>query len=214
VTTTVAAPAGLLPAPHTATADPLRVAVIALSRTSRMADHAVAVARRLARLGSEVELVEGGALLCTPAQACRRLGANADLVYACGHHLWDEAEPQFLGLDLFTASWAFPPIIAPALVLDTCYGGADDLLGAVAAARPRQLPPVAVFTTDSEKMAPFSHDVLFRPLLTAALTGGRPVSWAQRLEDAMAQAKASKELQFHTRRDWDRWGVHQIEGTR
>ncbi|MGA5819838.1 hypothetical protein ACPC54_18500 [Kitasatospora sp. NPDC094028] len=214
MTTTVPAPAALLPTPRTASAGPLRVAVIALSRTSRMAGHAVAVARRLARLRPDVEVLGGGAQLCTPAQASRLLGADVDLLYVCGHHFWDEVEPLFLGLDLLTAGWALPPVIAPAIVLDTCFGGADDLLGAVAAARPRQLPAAAVFTTDADKQAPFSHDVLFGPLLAAALAKCRPACWRRRLEDAMAEALASREMQFHTRRDWTRWGVHQVQGTR
>ncbi|MFF4924279.1 hypothetical protein ACFY4B_27155 [Kitasatospora sp. NPDC001261] len=207
-------PAAVAPRPLRPAGTPLRVVALALSRTTRMAAQASSVARRLARLGPDVDVVGGSAHCCTPAQACRLLGTDADLLYACGHHCCDPVQPQFLGLDLHTASWAFPSITAPALVLDTCCGAEDDLLGAIAAARPRQLPPAVVFTTDAGKVAPFSHDVLFRPLLQAALTGGRPACWQQRLEDAMAQARASKELQSHTLRDWDRWGVHQVQGTR
>ena len=200
-------PTAPLPSLHAGT-ERLRVAVIALRRTRRLADRAVRVGERVSGL-PDIDLVGGRAMLCSPQEVSELLCADVDLLYASGHHVFG-GRSAFLSFDLATAG----PIIAPAIVADTCWGAHPRFLAALARARPRQLPAAAVFTTAEDKTAPFAHEVLFAPLLAAALTGGRPANWTQRLQDAMSQATASAELRRYTGRDWSRWGVHQVQGTR
>ncbi|MER7498018.1 hypothetical protein ABT033_36195 [Streptomyces pharetrae] len=144
-----------------------------------------------------------------PGAADRALGADADVLYICTHSYPGPQPEGFLDTDLTALH---RPLTANVLILDTCWGAAFAVRRTLAALRPARLPPLALLAPTDQ--APFDHHVLAGPLLEALLTGPRTGSWAQRLTAAKTTALATAELAAHTRRDWARWQVYAIPGTR
>ncbi|MEV7077813.1 hypothetical protein AB0N88_04535 [Streptomyces sp. NPDC093516] len=144
-----------------------------------------------------------------PGAADRALGADADVLYICTHSYPGPQPEGFLDTDLTALH---RPLTANLLILDTCWGAAPAVRRTLAALRPARLPPLALLAPTDQ--APFDHHVLAGPLLEALLTGPRTGSWTQRLTAAKTTALATAELAAHTRRDWARWQVYTIPGTR
>ncbi|MEU5653764.1 hypothetical protein ABZ767_31170 [Streptomyces pseudogriseolus] len=182
----------------------LRVLVAAPARSPRCQADAHRVAARLTDLSRVTPLqpMTQPVLTVPPGAADLALGADADVLYVCAHSYPGPKPEGFLDTDLTTLS---SPLTAKALILDTCWGAA-------AALRPDHLPPLALLA--SPHSVPFDHHVLAGPLLEALLTGPRTGPWPQRLTAAKTTALATNELAAHTRRDWARWRIYAIPGTR
>lgn len=189
----------------------LRVLVAAPARSPRCQADAHRVAARLTYLPRVTPLppMTQPVLTVPPGAADLALGADADVLYLCAHSYPGPQPEGFLDTDLTTLS---SPLTAKALILDTCWGAAPAIRRTLAALRPADLPPLALLA--SHHQVPFDHHVLAGPLLEALLTGSRTGPWAQRLTTAKATALAANELAAHTRRDWARWRVYAIPGTR
>ncbi|MFZ4179890.1 hypothetical protein ACOZCG_01930 [Streptomyces pseudogriseolus] len=149
------------------------------------------------------------ALIVPPGAADRPPGADADVLYICTHSYPGPQPEGFLDTDLTALH---QPLTANALILDTCWGAARAVRRTLAALRPARLPPLALLAPTDQ--APFDHHVLAGPLFEALLTGPRTGSWTKRLTAAKTTALATAELAAHTRRDWARWQVYTIPGTR
>ncbi|WP_406387612.1 hypothetical protein [Streptomyces sp. NBC_00887] len=189
----------------------LRVLTAAPARSPRCQEDARRVAarltylRRVTSLPSPTEPV----LIVAPGDADRALGATADVLYLCAHSYPGPQPEGFLDTDLASLS---SPLTAKALILDTCWGAAPAVRRTLAGLRPAHLPPLALLA--SAGPARFDHHVLAGPLLEALLTGPRSGPWHQRLASAKTAALTTTELAAHTRRDWKRWQIHYIPGTR
>ncbi|MER6684599.1 hypothetical protein [Streptomyces olivaceoviridis] len=189
----------------------LRVLVAAPARSPRCQADARRTAVRLTFLPRVTPLPSRAEpLLVVPAgQADRALGADADVLYICTHS-YPEPEPwSVLDTDLADLRGV---LTARALVLDTCWGAALSVRRALAAMRPAGLPPLALLAPAGR--APFDHHVLAGPVLEALLTGDGTGPWHQRLAAAKEAALAGAELAAHARRDWARWQIHSVPGTR
>ncbi|MFH8411159.1 hypothetical protein ACH4FX_41275 [Streptomyces sp. NPDC018019] len=191
-----------------------RVAVVALERQPRFAACADQAAGRLAALDGTDLLGDRPPAQMTKKEVPDVLAADADVLFADGHSFdsrwFDGAAPDgFLDTELAAVK---QPLRAPVLVAYTCSGTSRRFRAALAALRPADLPPLALLACDGN--APYTHEVLFAPLLEALLTdgqGARP--WPERLRAALAAALAGDELAPYTRRHWDRWHVCTVPGT-
>ncbi|MER5842762.1 hypothetical protein ABT099_21140 [Streptomyces prasinus] len=184
----------------------LRVLTAAPARSPRCQADARRVAARLTYVR---RVTCRPVLIVPPGAADRALGADADVLYICTHSYPGPQPEGFLDTDLTALH---QPLTANALILDTCWGAALAVRRTLAALRPARLPPLALLAPTDQ--APFDHHVLAGPLLEALLTGPRTGSWTQRLTAAKTTALATAELAAHTRRDWARWQVYTIPGTR
>ncbi|WP_432185705.1 hypothetical protein [Streptomyces tendae] len=184
----------------------LQVLTVAPARSPRCQADARRVAARLTYLR---RVTCRPVLIVPPGAADRALGADADVLYICAHSYPGPQPEGFLDTDLTALH---RPLTANALILDTCWGAAPAVRRTLAALRPARLPPLALLAPTDQ--APFDHHVLAGPLLEALLTGPRSGSWAERLTEAKTTALATAELAAHTRRDWARWQVYAIPGTR
>lgn len=189
----------------------LRVLVAAPARSPRCQADAQRVAARLTYLPRVVPLpsLTQPVLIVPPGAADRALGTDANVLYICTHSYPGPQPEGFLDTDLTTLH---RPLTANALILDTCWGANPAVRQALAALRPAHLPPLALLAP--AQRAPFDHHVLAGPLLEALLTGPRTGRWPQRLTVAKTTALATGEMAAHTRRDWARWQIHAIPGTR
>lgn len=189
----------------------LRVLVAAPARSPRCQADARRVAARLTYLRRVNPLPSPTqpVLIVQPGDADRALGADADVLYLCTHSYPGPDPEGLLDTDLASLN---SPLTAKALILDTCWGAAPTVRRTLAALRPAHLPPLAVLACAGP--ARFDHHVLAGPLLEALLTGPRTGPWHQRLSAAKTTALTTTELATHTRRDWARWQIHNIPGTR
>ncbi|MGV9903374.1 hypothetical protein ACWDU8_12985 [Streptomyces sp. NPDC003388] len=189
----------------------LRVLVAAPARSPRCQADACRVAARLTYLPRVNSLPSPArpVLIVPPGAADRALGADADVLYICTHSYPGPRPEGFLDTDLTALH---RPLTANALILDTCWGATPAVHRTLAALRPAHLPPLTLLA--SPHRVPFEHHVLAGPLLEALLTGPRTDPWPQRLAAAKTTALASIELAAHARRDWARWRIRVIPGTR
>ncbi|MCL3998757.1 hypothetical protein [Streptomyces lavenduligriseus] len=189
----------------------LRVLVVAPERSPRCQADARRTAARLTYLPRVTPLPSRREplLVVAPGQADRALGTDADVLYLCTHSYPEPAPIGFLDTDLADLHGV---LTARALILDTCWGAASTVRRALAALRPADLPPLALLAPAGR--APFDHHVLAGPVLETLLTGDRTGPWHQRLAAAKTAALASPELAAHARRDWARWQIHSVPGTR
>lgn len=189
----------------------LRVLVAAPARSPRCQADARRVAARLTYLRgvNSVPSPTQPVLIVPPGAADRALGADVDVLYICAHSYPGPDPEGLLDTDLASLN---SPLTAKALILDTCWGAAPTVRRALAALRPAHLPPLALLACAGP--APFDHHILAGPLLEALLTGPRTDPWHQRLAAAKATALTTAEMAAHTRRDWARWQIHSVPGTR
>lgn len=189
----------------------LRVLVAAPARSPRCQMDARRVAARLTYLPRVIPLPSPArpVLIVPPGDADRALGVDANVLYICTHSYPGPQPEGFLDTDLTALH---RPLTANALILDTCWGGAPAVRRTLADLRPAHLPPLALLAPTDR--APFDHHVLAGPLLEALLAGPRTGPWPQRLTAAKTTALATAEMAAHTRRDWARWQIHAIPGTR
>ncbi|WP_166028470.1 hypothetical protein [Streptomyces chilikensis] len=189
----------------------LRVLTAAPTHSPRCQADALRVATRLTYLPRVTPLPSPAqpVLIVPPGAADRALGADTNVLYICAHSYPGLQPEGFLDTDLTALH---RPLTANALILDTCWGAAPAIRRTLAALRPAHLPPLALLAPIDR--APFDHHVLAGPLLEALLIGPRSGPWPQRLTEAKTTALATAEMAAHTRRDWARWQIHAIPGTR
>ncbi|GAA1733665.1 MULTISPECIES: hypothetical protein [Streptomyces] len=189
----------------------LRVLIAAPARSPRCQADARRVAARLTYLRHVTSLPSPArpVLIVPPGAADQALGADANVLYICTHSYPGLHPEGFLDTNLTALH---RPLTANTLILDTCWGAAPAIRRTLAALRPAHLPPLALLAPADR--APFDHHVLAGPLLEALLTGPRSGPWPQRLTEAKTTALATTEMAAHTRRDWARWQIHAIPGTR
>lgn len=189
----------------------LRVLVAAPARSPRCQKDAHRVAARLTYLPrvNPLPSPDQPVLIVPPGAGDRALGADTDVLYICAHSYPGPRPEGFLDTDLAALHRS---LTTNALILDTCWGAAPAIRRTLAALRPAHLRPLALLAPD--RRALFDHHVLAGPLLEALLTSPRTGPWPQRLTAAKTTALATTELAAHTRRDWARWQIHSIPGTR
>lgn len=189
----------------------LRVLAAAPDRSPRCQADARRVAARLTYLPRVTALPARSQplLVVPPGAADLAFGTDADVLYICAHSYPGPQPEGFLDTDLADLRG---PLTAKALILDTCWGAAPVVRRTLAALRPAHLRPLALLAPAGPAL--FDHHVLVGPLLEALLTGSRAGPWHQRLANAKTTALASAELAAHIRRDWARWQIHSIPGSR